>query len=261
MTSKINKLLEISQHEVMNKNVLYFWSGGNDSSLLLRMFLHENIMKYCRLTIIVIPFPQHCYSTENFNMTLEYFKGKGIDVKFLATESKIDENIPYSDACPLCKRIRRDRFLEYFNPIVEQGDVIITGHNLSDLMSYYIEMHIMNLKHESQELYHNRYLEVSNKFLQSYIAENDVVIFRPLLHLLQSEVNETLKNPLYANYPLEIITKDCFWGNQRKRLLQDYFFKASVEPTFDSVYALMSEKFGIPSLSDFRTLPFDTYLL
>ena len=257
---KYNTLLKSLRQKITNRNIYFFWSGGDDSNLLLRIFLHEELNKDCDLNIIVIPFPQHCYAIDNIISCKEFFAIHKIKVEFLQTEAQIDKNINPANACLLCKSIRRSRFLDYYLPIQQSGDLIITSHNLSDLMSYYIELCTVQLDIKKRDSYRLRYLEVSNKFLASYQTENDTELFRPMLTFSQVEIRKFLSLPMCTNYPLEIILQKCFWANQRKRLLQDYFVKADIVSDFNEVYKLMSNDFGVPTTDEFRTLPFDTYL-
>ncbi len=259
---KVDNLVQSMKQKMSNRNVYFCWSGGDDSNLLLRIILNACINNLCNFTIITILFPQHAYSEEKLNNSIDFFKKQNINIQILKTEAKIDNSVLYTDVCPICKSIRRTRFLEYYMSIHKEGDLILTGHNLSDLMSYYIELCIFQLNFKSSTTIENRFLEVNNKFLQSYQAEDNIENFRPMLNLSHLEIQELLlSGPLSTSLPLEIMSQKCYWINQRKRLLQDYFVKSNVSSDFSSVKKLLINNFRMPSLEEFKKLPFDTYLM
>lgn len=247
-------------NKLNGRNVYFLWSGGDDSNLLLRFFLYGKVSLNCNFTIITIPFPQNAYSEEKIEQCAGFLQSRNIRIEILKTETKIQEDIPYTEACGICKEIRRSVFLKYYKTLKADNDLIITGHNLSDLMSYYIELCVKQMDMHTGGASRERFLEVTNKFLSSYMAEDGIEIFRPLLNVSQSEVFELLAD-FPAAKPLEIMSQKCFWMNQRKRLLQEYFAKLNIVSDYDSVFPLLKKNFGMPGLEEFRSLPFDTYLV
>jgi len=252
-----NELQQSLKNSIIGKRMYFLWSGGDDSNLLMKIILDFKLYENCDLTVVTIPFPQHAYSEVTIKACIEYLSRLGIDFKLLRTDKEIPHDINYADACPMCKIVRREKFIEFYLPQKKDGDIIITGHNLSDLMSYYVELCIMQLK--PKNLFHNRFLEVSNKFLRTYDAEDGIKIHRPLLDCGEPEINSFLLENSY--HEIQIISQKCFWLNQRKRLLQEYFVKASITSSFDHVKELFEKNFSFPNLKEFRSLPFDTYLV
>ena len=241
------------------RNVYFLWSGGNDSNFLLRTILKYDINSVCKLKVVTIPFPQHVYSPEKMRDNVNFFADLNIDFQALNTEEQINDSVPYSKACLFCKTIRRARFLEYYEPLQKKDDLIITGHNLSDLMSYYAELCIFQLDKTSVSR-EERFLEVTNKFLRIYRTEFETDIFRPLIDMSNVSIQRQL-DCVTEEDSIEITTQKCYWADQRKRLLQEYFTKANILSDFETVKRLLEVNFSMPSIEEFRKLPFDTYLV
>ena len=261
MQLEIDSLLITIKEKLSDRNVYFLWSGGDDSNLLLKIFLSFNIDTFCNLNVITIPYPAHVYSETKLEQCKDHFKGRKINYQILKTNYVDEVDITYKNACSVCKVIRRKAFLDYYLSVRKENDLIVTGHNLSDLMAYYIELCIDQMNMQTNLNRNNRFLEVTSKFLQSYQAEDNIEIFRPMIYLSQPQVQELLLNPFSQGIQLEIMQQKCKWLNQRKRLLQDYFKKANVVSSYETVCKLLTQNFTMPSLDDFRKLPFVTYLV
>jgi len=253
-----NELQQSLKDFISGKRVYFLWSGGDDSNLLMKIILDFNLYKECNLTVVTVPFPQHVYSEMKIEKCTHYLSELGIDFKLLYTKKEISQDINYTDTCPTCKIIRREKFLEYYLPQKKDGDTILTGHNLSDLMSYYVEQCIIQLElHNISSS--NRFLEISNKFLRTYDAGNGLYIHRPLLDFSENEIHSFFIENVHSQ--IQILSQKCIWSAQRKRLLQEYFVKANIISSFGHVKNLFEKNFGIPSLDEFRNISFETYLV
>ena len=212
------------------------------------------------MSIVTIPFPQHVYNVSKLSSCGQFFEKLNIKY-FPLPSSHIDYGMPHSEACEICKVARRSSFVNYYTPLRQDNDVIITAHNLSDLMAYYLELTVEALSFQKNEKSQNRMLEMTNKFLPSYTTELGTEITRPLLDFSQQEIHQILSGGVLDNDELKIISNKCIWSNQRKRLLQDYFVKSEVVSSFSVVNELLIKNFSMPTTNDFMQLPYDTYLM
>jgi len=261
MENKLNTMTRDLKNTVANRNVYFLWSGGNDSNLLLRILRSSNFANLCNLNIVTIPFPDHVYDEAKINATKDILTKQNLNFHLLHTKENIADSVPYAKACLFCKEIRRKRFLEYYLPLQKEGDLIITGHNLADLMSYYIELCIMQLRLEKSESEDNRFLEVTNKWLKSYITNESIEIYRPLINFSQTEISKLLDDTELMQFEITITAQKCYWLNQRKRLLQDYMVNADIVSNYEKCFSLLQSNFRIPKPEEFWKLPFDTYLM
>ena len=257
---KIQDLRKNSTDKLKGRDVYFLWSGGEDSTALLKMLIEFDIQTLCNMTIVTIPFPQHVYYYEHLSKAQEYLEKLGFNVAILYAK-RHDFALPYSEACGVCKIMRRTMFMDYYSSQKKNNDIIITAHNLYDLMSYYTEMAITNMSVEEIPQQKERKLEVTNKLLESYITEVGTELFRPMIYFTQPEIQQILGCRKFDNGKLSIVENECLWANQRKRLLHDYFQKAKIISDFTTVYKLFSDSFGIPSNCDFQALPYETYLV
>jgi tRNA(Ile)-lysidine synthase TilS/MesJ len=258
---KLDRLIVDAHNVLCDKNVYFLWSGGDDSTALLKVLIDSEIYRSCVFRVITIPFPQHVYYKDKLASCVDFFDSRGIEYVVLHPTSKIDYAIRYSEACGVCKTARRNEFLDYYSNLKKKGDIIITAHNLSDLMSYYVELVINRLSIGIVSENSERFLEVTNKFIGQYETEIGSSIYRPFLSLSQLEIQDINKEMNYDNGKMNIIEKKCFWSNQRKRLLQEYFIKSNVMSSYDMVTTMLNKSFTFPMIEDFKKLPFETYLV
>ena len=258
---KTSKMLDELAAKIDNRDVYFLWSGGEDSTALLKLLIEAELHRKCRLMIVTIPFPQHVYYRENLSICKSYFEDLNIVFNVLYTNSFIDYATQHSKACEECKIARRTEFLGFYTPLCKKNDVIVTAHNLSDLMAYYVELMIERLSLEMWKQKSNRMLEVTNKFFKSYITERGVELYRPMLCFSQQEIKRVISHKTFDAGKMNIVENKCLWADQRKRLLQEYFAKSGIVSDYSVVFKLLHDNFAIPTVNEFRELSFDTYLV
>ena len=244
---------------VSGKNIVLLWSGGFESTYLLKQMIKHEIFKYCNLEVLSILFPADIYDEAKTGAAQRYLNSLGIRTKFIKPDKNIDkDSVPYFKACPICKDVRREAINSYIASRQGEELVFMTGHNLDDVSSYLLE-NIVNYTGNRLEQRRARLLETSNKFFESFRYSDTLLIYRPLLKYNKSELEKHSFGELDDTF--SVTKAKCYWINQRKRVLQNYIDQSGAQPDFDRVLEVYNRLFVMPDESDFRTLGFDTYLL
>lgn len=255
----LNKLKTSLFNQLSGKKVVLFWSGGFESTFLLNFFVQNKIQEICELNVIAVTFPQEIYVWEQVDKLKRFGDTEGIKFVILTPEETISHEYPYTAACGKCKNIRRKIILEYLRHDVlnsREKTIYITGHNLDDLASYTIEL-IAKKFDEGCSENRNRFLECSNKFYETFNYSDTITLFRPLATYSKKEL---LKYNV-ENSQFTIVDKKCYWSNQRKRTLQNYFDMGEIALSYDKVKGVFLQNFEMASDEEYSSIPFDTYLM
>ena len=242
-----------------NKKIVLLWSGGFESTYLLKLFLSEKIYECCNLDVLSVIFPQDVYNIEKVHQSQEYLRSLGVNTSFIIPDIEIDKDaVAYTKACLVCKDIRRAIINKYIQDHAGESLSFVTGHNLDDLISYLLE-NIVTILEGNFEKKYNRYLETANKFVACFPYSESSIIFRPLLQFTKMSLQEDCFGEL--DQVFSVCEKECYWSKQRKRIFQLYLSQAERRFGFSKTQEMFKKIVGNPSLSDFRVLPFETYLL
>ena len=254
-----NKLKQSLVNNLSNKNVVLFWSGGFESTFLLEFVIKHKIYKLCNMTVLCVAFPQEIYVDSRIEALKDYTAKIGINVVVLKPQQTIPHDYPYTEACGVCKVIRREIILQYLNSassLQNSETIFMTGHNLDDLASYTLELIAKKFDADTKEN-RKRLLECANKFHETFRYSENVVLYRPLF---DKSIRALL--PLKEDVePLKITSKKCYWINQRKRILQGYIEKSNIDLSYVKVKSVFLQHFDMPSDKEFQSIPFDTYLM
>lgn len=255
----LDKLKTSIFNQLSGKKAVLFWSGGFESTFLLNFFLQNKVQEICDLKVIAVTFPQEIYVWEQVDKLKRFGETNGINFVVLTPKETISHDYPYTAACGKCKDIRRKIILEYLHHGTlnsRENTVYVTGHNLDDLASYTIELIAKKFDGDYGEN-RNRFLECSNKFYETFNYSDTITLFRPLATYSKRElVKHSVKNSQFA-----IVNKKCYWSNQRKRTLQNYFDMGKIALSYDKVEKVFLQNFEMASDEEYRSIPFDTYLM
>lgn len=244
---------------VRGKKIVLLWSGGFESTYLVKEIISHGIYKICDLEVFSILFPEDIYDEEKMDDAENYLKSLGIKTCFVSPAKRIDrDSVPYNKACPICKEIRREAINNYLASRSGEKLVFMTGHNLDDVSSYLLE-NTVNYIGNSIEQRRARQLETSNKFYRVFNYSDTLSIYRPLLRYTKIELEKQSFGVLDDTF--SVTKAKCYWINQRKRVLQNYIEQSGVTPDFDKTLEVYKSLFELPREEDFRALGFDTYLL
>ena len=255
----LDKLKTSLFNQLRGKRVVLFWSGGFESTFLLDFFVQNKIQEICELNVIAVTFPQEIYVWEQVDKLKHFGEKNGINFAILTPEETISHDYPYTAACVKCKDIRRRIIVEYLEGNVfnsPKDTVFVTGHNLDDLASYTVELIAKRFDGDCREN-RNRFLECSNKFYEAFRYSDTLTLFRPLATYSKKE----LLKYTHDNKQFEIVDKKCYWSNQRKRTLQGYFDMSGIALSYDKVKQIFLQNFEMAPDEEYRTVPFDTYLM
>lgn len=257
MRDNISK--EISE-KITDKNVVLFWSGGFESTYLLKQILQSKLYNNCSLDVISILFPRDIYDYDKVESVKEALSKRGIGVHFFYPETVMDKKAElYSVACLKCKTVRREVIHEYLkNTYKNEPRILITGHNLDDLASYLLENITVKLDLTKAEN-KTRFLETTNKFCELFKFSEDYTLYRPLTRYTKCELEQNRFGEL--DKQLAVIKEKCYWSNQRKRLLQYYLRTSGVLPDYDRTLDTFNMLFTMPNDEEYRELPVETYLM
>ena len=248
---------------IKGKHTVLFWSGGYDSTFLYSLFIENKLYNITDLSIVVIRCPQEIYNEPRIKQTLEFLSGLPVRVYCREPQESLNSDIEFSKACSVCKRIRRSAISQIISEIELNATdgkeiVLLTGHNLDDLASYYLENVAYSLG-ENAEKYRERFIESVNKVFPVFDYSDRIKIFRPLTALSTSKMLEIFSDNEYSG--LTLCDKKCRWLKQRKRLLQEYLSGINVQMNYDLIVKKFNAEFVMPTMEEFRSLPVVTYLM
>ncbi len=249
--------------QIKGKHTVLFWSGGYDSTFLFDLFIKSRLYDITDLYIVIIRCPQEIYDESRIKEAVDLLSLLPVHVYCYEPQEKIKNDIEFTKACSVCKHIRRSVIIEAIADIKlnvndSKAIILVTGHNLDDLVSYYLENVTYSLDKNSDK-YRERFIESTNKVFPIFDYSERIKIFRPLIRLTKNQMLKIFSDNDYAD--LKICNKKCRWLRQRKRLLQEYLSGINIQFDFDLIVKKFNTEFIMPTMEEFRSLPVVTYLM
>lgn len=237
------------------------WSNGYDSNALLALF--SELIKEIpdiKLEAYIVNYPHHVYQALDLEFLIKRWKEYNININIIDVNDERDISQDYINPCIHCKNVRRNALKGYLNTTSKK--VIVTGHSLSDLAAYFMELLSYKLADEKLfEEYYFRYLENMNKFNKQYIVSNDIIIYRPMCEFDNTEIQDIL-SLFKIKYQFAWITNhNCLFGNERKRMLMKFFTNLDLKFNYWRLKEQLNNYFNIPKPSEYSSLEYLTYIL
>lgn len=258
-----NSLLTDIRNHIEGKHAVLFWSGGYDSTFLYNLFIKNRLYNVADLSIVIIRCPQEIYDGKRVKKALDFLSLLPVRVYCFEPQEEIAADIEFSKACSVCKRIRRTAILKALEDIRSKATdgkeiLLVTGHNLDDLASYYLENVTYGLDKNSDK-YRERFIETANKLFPVFDYGDNLKIYRPLIKFTKKQMLEIFSDS--ENAELTLCNKKCRWLRQRKRLLQEYLSATDVRLDYNLIEKNFKSRFVMPTDDEFKSLPVVTYLL
>ena len=257
-----NNIVNQIKDQLRDKLVVLFWSGGYESTLLLHLVVKHKIYNLCNLHVITVQCPHDIYRQKLNKEWLDVLQNKIVWHNIMPTKT-IPKDIEYRKACNVCKNIRRECITQQLEVIKQNNPnreiLLVTGHNLDDVASYYFENALYCLDKETYAKKHNRILETTNKLYPIFRYDQTYTFFRPLSFYTKNQLLHVFSEKDHDDNTL--CFKQCFWINQRKRLLQRYLNDSNVPLDFEQVKQAFLRNTQLPNMEEYSTLPLETYLM
>ncbi len=127
-----------------NKDVLFSFSAGKDSSLALDFFLKAGDEFHFDFEVHAGAFPVHRYTNIQKTKIGDYWKRRGIDIIWHSVLETDEIMRKTENPCRACQELRRKLLKNFINDNINNLEnlVIIAGFSLWDIVGYSLE-HIL----------------------------------------------------------------------------------------------------------------------
>jgi tRNA(Ile)-lysidine synthase TilS/MesJ len=237
--------------------ILVLFSGGKDSSVALDLLIQAASEFGFEPLVHAGAYPVHRYPFEERKRISDYWRGKGIEIRWheLAPDDAAIENS--ENPCKVCQEIRKKMLAGFLEKRFSRWDtlVIVTSYSLWDLVSYSLEQVLSNMLNSGEKT-EKRFEETAQRFFPVLHMKEGYKIFRPLVTINDTDIQNHLEKQ-----EIPTLTVKCKFGHLRpKRILEDYYKTAGLNFDYGKLLNFAEKSLDIPPASVYELMGKKEYL-
>ncbi len=268
MTSNLSYTLWREEHKSIlerlpDKQVLFFFSGGKDSSLAMDFVLRAAQEFGFDFMAHAGAFPVHRYADGERERIGSYWSRRGVDIIWHEIAETDEEIKDAANPCLPCRDLRRKVLKTILTKYVEDWKslFLIISYSLWDIVGYSLEHILTDIlthieKGDGPEK-GKRFIETAQRFYPLLKMKEGYTIFRPLIKF---NGNDILK--LIEDESIPILSIPCkFSAFRPKRIFEKYYEVMGLHFDYKRVFDFAKNALHLPDASSYSSLEKDEYLL
>jgi tRNA(Ile)-lysidine synthase TilS/MesJ len=274
MNNGLNYQLWKTQHSPFletfsQKDVMVFFSGGKDSSVVLDFILQAGREYGFSFETHAGIYPHHVFTSADRNRLDGYWNSRGVVINW-HTIPESDEQLAAALAegvspCLLCNTAKKRKLMDYFKGMTADMNslVIVMGYSLWDLVSATLE-HILGSSYSvpgtspaiRSKSIEERFLETSQRFYPMLKLSDGFSVFKPLIHFNDQDILEII-----SRKKIPIVSTACRYKEYRpKRLFAQYYTRMNLNFDFNRVLEFAKTSLQLPEKNFFTQMEKERYL-
>lgn len=252
-----------------NKQVMMFFSGGKDSSIVLHLLQLASADFHFTFETHTGVFPHHVFSPEDRQKLDTYWQKRGVTINWhdvLESDDQLATALAEGTSpCLVCNTAKKRQLLNYIkgSGLDTASLVIVISYSLWDLVSATIE-HILGSVYASPQYTpsingkprEERFLETFQRFYPLLQFTNGFSVFKPLIYYNDQAIIDLIRR---ENIPL--LCTSCNYKEYRpKRLFGQYYEKMNLQFEFQDVLNFARNTLHLPDEAFFTQLGEEGYL-
>lgn len=251
------------------KNLMMFYSGGRDSSLVLHFLQRASEEFRFSFETHTGIYPHYLYPPEDRNVLDQYWRNRGVEIIWHEI-GESDDRLATALAegvspCLICNTAKKKDLMEYIKkpPLDSNTLVLILSYSLWDLVSATIE-HTLDfvytdgnpsatISHKPTE---ERFYEIAQRFYPFLKLNEGISIFKPLIYYNDQDIVKVL-----SEEGIPILSNTCRYTQYRpKRFFAKYYEQMGMQFEFKKVFHFAQMALHLPDETFFTEMKEDHYL-